>query len=168
MLYELKKEIEHHVVAVVEDVRLSLDEVKTKMQARVQKHDRSFSGSLYPQSLLVSSRYAQPLVSVFRSFNVYMCVLGYTQDRLECGSKLTKRNSCLLQFGELERFEALMLTTSARNNQSVDLFGVAEAIQANEELKIECKEEQCVEGRPLLSVQIAMMHRNIAASWQSD
>ncbi|EEY70087.1 uncharacterized protein PITG_06656 [Phytophthora infestans T30-4] len=53
LLYELKKETESHLVAVDADVELSLDEIKTKMSARVQKYRKSFSGALYPQSLLV-------------------------------------------------------------------------------------------------------------------
>ncbi|CAI5721653.1 unnamed protein product [Hyaloperonospora brassicae] len=137
VLDELKKEIERHVVAVAEDVRLSLDEVKTKMQARVQKHDRSFSGSLYPQSLL---------------------------NRLECGSKLTETTSCLRQFGELERFEALLLTTSARNNQSVDSFDVAEAIQANEELKIEYDDDELLTSETVQSVPSAGAAASVSVS----
>eukprot|EP00644_Phytophthora_capsici_P015487 jgi/Phyca11/547435/estExt2_Genewise1Plus.C_PHYCAscaffold_240491 len=53
LLYELKKETESHIAAVEADVELSLDEIKAKMSARVQKYRRSFSGALYPQSLLV-------------------------------------------------------------------------------------------------------------------
>ncbi|KAG7387164.1 hypothetical protein PHYBOEH_008358 [Phytophthora boehmeriae] len=54
LLTELKKETESHIVAVEASAELSLDEIKGKMSARVHHYHRSFSGQLYPQSLLVS------------------------------------------------------------------------------------------------------------------
>ncbi|EGZ10239.1 hypothetical protein PHYSODRAFT_522445 [Phytophthora sojae] len=53
LLYELKKETESHLVAVEAEVDLSLDDIKAKMSARMRKCHKSYSGSLYPQSLLV-------------------------------------------------------------------------------------------------------------------
>ncbi|POM79991.1 Hypothetical protein PHPALM_2225 [Phytophthora palmivora] len=106
LLYELKKETESHIVAVETGVEASLNDVKTKMSARVQKYYRSFSGALHPQALLI--------------------------ERVECGTKLTKMISCLLQFGELEQFEAFLLVNSSRNNkQTLDSSAVTQVIKAS-------------------------------------
>jgi type I site-specific restriction-modification system R (restriction) subunit len=63
LLYELKKEVESCVVAVDADVELSLEDVKTKMSARVQTYRRTFSGALHAQSLLVRGLTARFLAS---------------------------------------------------------------------------------------------------------
>ncbi|CAI5710348.1 unnamed protein product [Peronospora effusa] len=138
LLCELKKETESHVVAVEEDVEPLLENIKTKMSARLQKCSRSFSGALYPQSLL---------------------------DRVECRNNVSKLASCLLQFGELERFEALLLMTSARNNQqSIDpsvLTQVTKAANKCSDLAASMKDT--AEAQPRMSAQIDAMQQELAA-----
>ncbi|CAI5745739.1 unnamed protein product [Peronospora destructor] len=137
LLCELKKETESHVVAVEEVVEPLLDNIKTKMSARLQKCSRSFSGALYPQSLL---------------------------DRVECGNKVSKLASCLLQFGELERFEALLLMTSARNNQqSVDPSVVTQVSKAaNKCSDLAASIKDTAEAQPRISAQIAATQKELA------
>ncbi|CAI5725354.1 unnamed protein product [Peronospora destructor] len=137
LLCELKKETESHVVAVEGVVEPLLDNIKTKMSARLQKCSRSFSGALYPQSLL---------------------------DRVECGNKVSKLASCLLQFGELERFEALLLMTSARNNQqSVDPSVVTQVSKAaNKCSDLAASIKDTAEAQPRISAQINAMQKKLA------
>ncbi|KAG7393137.1 hypothetical protein PHYPSEUDO_012473 [Phytophthora pseudosyringae] len=143
LLYELKKEAESHLVAVEADAELSLDEVKTKMSARVQKYRRSFSGALYPQSLL---------------------------DRVECGMKLSKTVSCILQFGELEQFEAFLLASSARNHkQTLDSSIATQVINASSRFSASSKlTKLTAEEQPQMSAQLAEMRDELAAFLQDN
>ncbi|KAI9917050.1 hypothetical protein PsorP6_017207 [Peronosclerospora sorghi] len=99
VLDEVKKEIEIRVVAMENDMELLLDDIKLKMSARVKTHSKSFSGALYPQSLLASF------------------VLPVFSDRYGNESKPSEMVAYLLRYGELERFESLLVAISARNNQ---------------------------------------------------
>ncbi|KAF4030456.1 SWI2/SNF2 ATPase [Phytophthora infestans] len=134
LLYELKKETESHLVAVDADVELSLDEIKTKMSARVQKYRKSFSGALYPQSLL---------------------------DRGESGSKPTKMVSGLLEFGVLEQFEAFLSLTSARNNkQLLDSSIMSQAIETSSRFPVSSTRGS-TEEEPRIFTQIAALRNEL-------
>ncbi|KAG3197272.1 hypothetical protein PC128_g6968 [Phytophthora cactorum] len=136
LLYELKKETESHLVAVEADVELSLDEIKTKMSARVQKYRKFFSGTVYPQSLL---------------------------DRVECGAKLSKMVSCSLHFGELEQFEAFLLANSARNNkQSLDSSTMTQVIKASSRFSASSSKGS-TEQEPRMSTQIVALRNELTA-----
>ncbi|TDH72678.1 hypothetical protein CCR75_002753 [Bremia lactucae] len=104
-LNELKKETESHVVAVDTAAELSLDKMKSKMSARVHKYCNSFSGTLYPQSLL---------------------------DRTKHGYNLRDIVPCLRQFGELECLEAFLVVSAMRNKQQVvDSFTATQLVEAS-------------------------------------
>ncbi|KAL4167321.1 hypothetical protein KRP22_012807 [Phytophthora ramorum] len=143
LLYELKKETESHLVAVEADVELSLDNIKTKMSARVNNYYRSFSGALHPQSLL---------------------------DRVEDDCKLSEMVSCLLQFGELEQFEAFLSGTSARNNkQDLDLSVAARMINAATRFsKSTASKKREAEEESRMSAKIVLMREELAAFKQGD
>ncbi|KAG1709619.1 hypothetical protein DVH05_020275 [Phytophthora capsici] len=133
LLYELKKETESHIAAVEADVELSLDEIKAKMSARVQKYRRSFSGALYPQSLL---------------------------DRVKC-TELPEVASCLLQFGELEQFESFLLANAARNNRhSLDATIAKEMIKAASRFSTSAS-KRSEEEEPQLTTHITEMYEDL-------
>ncbi|CAH0476286.1 unnamed protein product [Peronospora belbahrii] len=137
LLYELKKETESYLVTVEKDVELSLDNVKTKMSARLETYSWSFSGALYPQSLL---------------------------DRLKCGSNVSKLISCLLQFGELERFEALLLMDSARNKQQiVDSSIITQMTKVSSEASdLDGSRKHSAEDQPGILVHISALQKGLA------
>ncbi|KAG3161331.1 hypothetical protein PI126_g6512 [Phytophthora idaei] len=136
LLYELKKETESHLVAVEADVELSLDEIKTKMSARVQKYRKFFSGTVYPQSLL---------------------------GRVESGAKLSKIVSCSLHFGELEQFEAFLLANSARNNkQSLDSSAMTQVTKASSRFSASSSKGS-TEQEPRMSTQIVALRNELTA-----
>ncbi|OWZ18463.1 hypothetical protein PHMEG_0007435 [Phytophthora megakarya] len=139
LLYELKKETERHLVAVEADVESSLNDVKTKMSSRVRKYYKSFSGALHPQSLL---------------------------DRVECSTSLPKMVSCLLQFGELEQFEAFLLVNSSRNNkQSLDTSIATQIIKMSSRFP-RSSAPKGVEGEPRMSAQIVALRDGLTTYLQ--
>ncbi|KAE9360804.1 hypothetical protein PF008_g1667 [Phytophthora fragariae] len=143
LLYELKKETESHLVALEAEVELSLDDIKAKMSARVQKCRKSFSGSLHPQSLL---------------------------DRVGCTTKLNKLVSCLLQFGELEQFEALLLANAARNNkQSLESSVAAQVVKGvTRPPGTSGSAKNSADQRPRISLQIDDMREQLVAFEQGE
>lgn len=87
---------------------------------------------------------------------------------MECENKVSKLASCLLQFGELERFEALLLMASVRNNeQSVDLSVATQVTKAANK----CSDPTAsmkAEAQPRMSAQIDAMQRDLAESLLSN
>ncbi|KAL8010357.1 hypothetical protein Plhal710r2_c063g0172581 [Plasmopara halstedii] len=82
----------------------------SKMSARVQSYCKSFSGALYPQSL---------------------------QDRLECGVIYQKMVSCLLQFGELEYYEAFLALNADRNKrQTLNSCAATQVVEASSKFTV--------------------------------
>ncbi|KAJ8552583.1 hypothetical protein ON010_g9963 [Phytophthora cinnamomi] len=142
LLYELKKETESHLVAVEVEDELSLDEIKAKMSARVRTYRKSFSGSLYPQSLL---------------------------DRVECRDKLSKLVACLIQFGELEQFEALLLATAARNNKrSLQSSVAAQVVKGVTRTPRTVSAKNAADEKPRISTQIDEMWEKLASFEQDE
>jgi len=79
------------------------------------------------------------------------------QDRVACDGKPSKLVTCLLQFGELEQFEACLVALAARNNKAVLNPAIATRIIAPSSSARGTAEE-----KPRLSEQLTAMREELA------
>ncbi|GMF19729.1 unnamed protein product [Phytophthora fragariaefolia] len=87
------------------------------------------------------------------------------QDRIGCSGQVKKLVSCLLQFGELEQFETLILATAARNNkQRLESSVAAQVVkETTKTLKTSVSAKKAAEVDPRILARIDDMREALAA-----